>query len=121
MFVPQMLNLRELDAINFDKGCYTGQEIVARLQYRGTLKRRMYRIQVNEGECPDAGNSIHVCGESPAIGNVVSAVSSPDGGFAALAVITVEHIDKPLCLGNENGPGIEIATLPYDFAPLSRE
>jgi len=49
-FVPQMLNLDLLDGISFSKGCYTGQEIVARTQHRGRIKRRMYRLQLPAGE-----------------------------------------------------------------------
>jgi folate-binding Fe-S cluster repair protein YgfZ len=49
MFVPQMVNLEKLGGVDFQKGCYPGQEIVARAQYRGAVKRRMVRLPAPEG------------------------------------------------------------------------
>ncbi|MBI5450627.1 MAG: folate-binding protein YgfZ [Gammaproteobacteria bacterium] len=120
-FIPQMLNLRELDAINFRKGCYTGQEIVARLQYRGTLKRRMYHARINATTPPDAGDPVHVCGEAQASGHLVSVAAAPDGGFEALAVVTVEHSDQPLCHGGPDGNALQLMPPPYAFAPLAKD
>lgn len=121
MFIPQMLNLRELDAISFTKGCYTGQEIVARLQYRGTLKRRMYRAHMQDSPCPEAGAAIHVRGQDQPCGNVVVAAPSPDGGFGALVVIAVEQAAAGLCYGDPAGPEVIISDPPYPFAPLSKK
>ncbi len=56
-FVPQMVNLQLIEGVSFTKGCYTGQEVVARMQYLGKLKRRMYRAVI-DGETPEAGTEL---------------------------------------------------------------
>lgn len=55
LFIPQMLNLQAVGGVSFKKGCYTGQEIVARMQYLGKLKRRLYRLSLNASELPEPG------------------------------------------------------------------
>src|SRR5690606_16918756 len=59
-FIPQMLNLQHTGAVSFRKGCYTGQEIVARMQYLGKLKRRMYRLAIPIADTPAPGAEIVV-------------------------------------------------------------
>lgn len=85
-WVPQMANLDLLGGINFDKGCYTGQEVVARLHYLGNLKKRMFRVR-GEGPVPAPGTDIrNAAGDAQAVGDIVDAV--PDGdGFVASAVL----------------------------------
>jgi folate-binding protein YgfZ len=91
-FIPQMLNLHNFGGISFKKGCYLGQEIVARMQYRGALKRKLYRgtspvsLAVADNLCGPAGNTV---------GRVVSSV-----GQQFLAVIQVQAIDVGLQLGS---------------------
>jgi len=81
-FVAQMCNLDALGGISFDKGCYTGQEIIARVHYRGAVKRHMTTRRL-EGAPPMPGTTL----ES---GEVVDAVAHPDGGSAALVVTRSE-------------------------------
>ncbi len=57
LFIPQMLNLQAVGGVSFKKGCYTGQEIVARMQYLGKLKRRLYRLRLNTPEMPEPGTA----------------------------------------------------------------
>ncbi|HVT34504.1 MAG TPA: hypothetical protein VHE37_02895 [Nevskiaceae bacterium] len=83
-FVPQMVNLDHLGAISFDKGCYTGQEIVARLHYLGQLKRRMFRSHA-AATSVTPGTPVHVAGEAQAVGMVVDAARDGDG--CALSVV----------------------------------
>lgn len=85
-WVPQMANLDQLGGISFDKGCYTGQEVVARLHYLGNLKKRMFRVR-GEGPAPAPGTDIrNAAGDTQAVGDIVDAV--PDGdGFVASAVL----------------------------------
>lgn len=92
LFVPQMVNLDRLGGISFDKGCYTGQEIVARLHYLGQLKRRMFRCT-----CPAAqpGDAVMAVGETQAVGNVVDAVQGQ-----ALVVLQLAHANAELRLEN---------------------
>ncbi len=83
-FVPQMCNLDALGGISFNKGCYTGQEIVARVHYRGAVKRRMSLIRT-DGELPVPGSRIALPGSANS-GEVVDAACHPDGHNAVLVV-----------------------------------
>jgi len=85
-FVAQMLNLDLLGAIAFDKGCYTGQEVIARAHYRGRVKRRLQRWHAPAGKAPRAGDSART-GDGRAL-TVVRAAPSVDGGWDLLAVGT---------------------------------
>ncbi|MCU7968219.1 MAG: folate-binding protein, partial [gamma proteobacterium symbiont of Bathyaustriella thionipta] len=95
-FIPQMLNLQALDGINFKKGCYTGQEIVARMQYLGTLKRRMYRAHCATEKLPLPGDALYsaTSKSGQGSGNIVDAQISPGGGIDLLAVITTDAVEK---------------------------
>jgi folate-binding protein YgfZ len=84
-FVPQMVNLHLIDALSFTKGCYPGQEIVARMQYLGKLKRHMRRYRVDGENVPVPGAAVHA-GEDSAAGQVVDAVRGPNG-VELLAVV----------------------------------
>ena len=114
-FIPQTVNLEQLHGVSFNKGCYTGQEIVARLQSRGTVKRRLHRVQISTDKCPLPGAPLFQQQDSQqAVGMINSAVPAPDGGCDALAVITNEaaHQDK-LHLHSNKGPRVHLAELPY--------
>ena len=116
-YLPQMLNLDALDGVSFNKGCYVGQEIVARTQHLGRLKRRLYRLQVDTGEAPAAGASLYEASlgqTAAAAGQLINVCRHPDGGFAALAVIRIDAVGKTaLRLGAVDGPAAEILPLPY--------
>ena len=90
IFIPQMLNLQALNGISFKKGCYTGQEVVARMQYLGKLKRRMYLAHCDSEELPVPGTELHSATSTSGqgSGNIVDAQASPRGGIDLLAVIT---------------------------------
>ena len=109
-FVPQMLNLDLLDAINFKKGCYTGQEIVARTHYLGTVKRRTYLAQINAKVQPKAGNDVlNDAGE--AVGKVVrSAITSMDS-YDLLVEIRLESVESGKVF--VEGNALAIKPLPY--------
>lgn len=68
-FIPQMLNLDILDAVSFSKGCYTGQEVVARVQHRGKVKKRMYKINIKETDSVDPHTQIMA--QKKSVGNIV--------------------------------------------------
>jgi folate-binding protein YgfZ len=117
LFVPQMLNLQLVEGLSFKKGCYPGQEIVARMQYLGTLKRRMYLGRIDSGGQPRPGDELFG-GEdaAQAVGRIVDAQPHPDGGHAALAVIQIRSAeDGNLHLGGAGGPSFRIEELPYPF------
>lgn len=109
-FLPQMLNLDMLGALSFRKGCYTGQEVVARLHYRGKAKRRMHRLQ-GDGAAPAAGTNLqNEAGQNRA--EVVNAVDLGDGQFEALVVLGEAGLDEALfCPGSETP--IRLLPLPY--------
>jgi folate-binding protein YgfZ len=117
-FVPLWLGLERLGAIDFKKGCYTGQEIVARTQYRGILKKRMAVAHV-EGATPTPGQSVY----SPAFGDqsagvVVNAAAAPEGGYDFLVVAQLESLRQgALRLGSPDGAPITIRSQPAAEAP----
>ncbi len=116
-FVPQMLNLEILDAVNFKKGCYPGQEIVARTHYLGKLKRRLYKLHMENTSTPTTGTDIYNAhGDGQSIGKVILAQPAPSQGTDMLAVLQMEAAaDGKLHLGNLSGPVLQVQTLPYRF------
>jgi hypothetical protein len=86
-YTPHMLNLDRQGAISFTKGCYPGQEIVARTQNLGTVKRRLYRFAVGTGPRPMAGDAI-IDAEDQAVGDV-NRVAAAGAGYQLLAVVPV--------------------------------
>jgi folate-binding protein YgfZ len=107
-FVPQMANLELIGGVDFRKGCYPGQEIVARSQYRGQVKRRMLRAAVDSA--PVAGQPLFAQ-NGQASGTVVIGAPSPEGGYELLAVAQLES--GTLHLGAANGPLLRPLPLPY--------
>ena len=104
-FVPQMADFEKIGGVSFHKGCYPGQEIVARTQYLGKVKRHLYRL--TSGELLQAGADLH-SPDNPdqTCGKVVSAAPAPEGGFIALAVVQANFADN-LRLGSLNGPPVQ--------------
>ncbi len=108
-FVPQMLNYDLTGHISFKKGCYTGQEVVARLHYRGTPKRRLYT-----GLSPVAlvaGEPLYVPGTEQSIGNVVNCAAGAGGSYELLAVATRAALDGPLHTAGE--VEVQLSAPPY--------
>ena len=114
-FVPQMANLDLIDAISFDKGCYTGQEIVARVHYRGRIKQRMYRAHVADAVPPQPGDPVFARNlAEQSAGAVVMAAPSSESGYELLAVIQTESVvSGELHLRRLDGPTLTIKPLPY--------
>lgn len=117
-FVPQMANLDLIGAVNFKKGCYPGQEIVARMQYLGKNKRRMYLAHVETEIAPQAGAELFSAEmEGQSCGMVVNAQAAPNGGYDLLAVIQIASQDAfPVHLTGLNGTRLQFQTLPYPLA-----
>jgi folate-binding protein YgfZ len=111
-FVPQMLNLDLLAAISFSKGCYVGQEIIARTQNLGRIKRRMYKFHVQTEELILPGAPVYADGSS--VGTVVDAVST-DTVSELLAVIRIESLTGPLSLTENGDLQLTLAKLPYSI------
>ncbi len=116
-FIPQMVNLELIGGVNFQKGCYPGQEIVARTHYLGKPNRRMYRIYINSSKPPKPGVNIfsEKDGEQP-VGKIVSAQSSNENTCEALTVLRTEKENADdLHLESLSGPKVSITTLPYSL------
>ena len=115
LFIPQMINLQALGGVSFKKGCYTGQEIVARMQYLGKLKRRLYRLSLSGAQIPDIGSEIFSPVHSSAVGEVVLAASAGDC-VEILAVLQQDAVtDGRLSLQSVEGPGMHLLDLPYSL------
>jgi len=115
LFIPQMINLQAVDGVSFKKGCYTGQEIVARMQYLGKLKRRQYRLLLDQLDIPAPGAEIFSPTHGSSVGEVVLAASTGQG-CELLAVLTAEAVaDNNLHLGSLEGPRLHVSSLPYEL------
>lgn len=113
-FVPQMVNLDLIGALSYTKGCYPGQEIVARTHYLGRLKQRMYRASV-AAAAPGDKLYCHELGDQAA-GMVVSASSAGDGHQEVLAVLqTANAVTASYHCGSLQGPLLSLKTLPYSM------
>jgi folate-binding protein YgfZ len=119
-FVPQMANMELIGAVDFHKGCYPGQEIVARTQYLGQLKRRMILAHVDGAAAAQAGDALFGPDlEGQASGMVVNAQAAPDGGCDLLAVVQTsgaEQVALALHLKSADGPALRVLPLPYPLA-----
>lgn len=111
-FVPQMINWEVVDGVNFRKGCYPGQEIVARSQYRGTIKRRLYLAHTETEAAP--AMELFQDGDQPC-GMVVNAAPAPGGGSDCLVELQLaaRANDAPVHLGTIAGAVLHFRELPY--------
>lgn len=115
LFIPQMINLQAVGGVSFKKGCYTGQEIVARMQYLGKLKRRQYRLALAHDEIPAPGTEVFSPTHSSSVGEVVIAAHA-HAGCELLAVLTADSVeDDNLHLGSPEGPRLSLLSLPYEL------
>ncbi|WP_062064887.1 CAF17-like 4Fe-4S cluster assembly/insertion protein YgfZ [Cellvibrio sp. OA-2007] len=94
LFTPQEINYQLINGINFRKGCYTGQEIVARLHYRGKLKRHMYRFTLSSTQLPTPGSALINAKTRQACGHLVAAAFAADGQIEILASLLDEQLDQ---------------------------
>jgi folate-binding protein YgfZ len=114
-FVPQMLNYESIGGVNFKKGCYPGQEVVARSQFRGTLKRRTFLAHADVAMA--VGDEIFSAtdAEQPA-GLVVQSAAAPQGGFDALVSVQLSAVDAgALHLKSAVGAALQLLPLPYSL------
>jgi folate-binding protein YgfZ len=111
-FVPQMLNYESVGGVSFKKGCYPGQEVVARSQFRGTLKRRAFLARCAAGM--SAGQEVFQAGgDGQPVGLVAQAAADPAGGWAAIVAIQTAAATADLRLGTQDGPALTLDALPY--------
>ncbi|HEX6005492.1 MAG TPA: folate-binding protein [Burkholderiales bacterium] len=94
-FIPQMVNLDLIGGVSFSKGCYPGQEIVARAHYRGQVKQRMHLVHIDADTAVQPGDSIYSAYMgSQSSGAIVNAAPAPRGGYDALAVIQTGSVES---------------------------
>ena len=112
LFVPQMLNYESIGGVNFKKGCYPGQEVVARSQFRGTLKRRAFIVHA-QAEL-QAGTEVFAASDAEqAVGTVVQAAPAPQGGWEAIVSMQISAAPEALTAGSATGTPLTILPLPY--------
>ncbi len=104
LFVAQMTNLDILGGVSFEKGCYTGQEVIARTQHRGKIKRRMFRFAIPGGDIPDPGAALMAAGRK--VGNVVRSA-----GSECLGVVRTDAL--------ADGISVELGGIMVALEPLS--
>jgi folate-binding protein YgfZ len=112
-FIPQMINLQAVGGVSFKKGCYTGQEIVARMQYLGKLKRRLYRLTLEGSDVPEPGVELFSPVHASSVGNVVIAAGAGTN-VEVLAVLQADAVeDGNIRLGAADGLALQLTELPY--------
>lgn len=116
LFFPHMLNYQLINAVSFTKGCYTGQEVVARMEYKGKLKRHMYRVRIDATGLEPGTPLFARTGETvsqQSIGEIVNIVSLDKQTSEALAVITVKDVQGNTVVAGNNAAAVEVLSLPY--------
>lgn len=116
-FVPQMVNLQAINSLSFTKGCYPGQEVVARMHYLGKLKRRLFIASANTDTLPSPGESIMSSDEGEQkVGQIVTASWSNNNQIELLAVLQIEKAAKNnLHIQSSTGAAIQLIDLPYEL------
>ncbi|MDC6171054.1 CAF17-like 4Fe-4S cluster assembly/insertion protein YgfZ, partial [Paucibacter sp. XJ19-41] len=113
-FVPQMLNLELLGGVNFQKGCYPGQEVVARSQYRGTVKRRTLMFAAEGAAQAAIGQELFHSEDPAQPAGLVAAMARREGQTLLLAEVKLAALEAgSLHLGSAEGPALSPRALPY--------
>lgn len=113
-WIPQMVNYTAIGGVSFKKGCYPGQEVVARLNYLGKTRRRMYHLLVDTDKLPAINDAIASDNDKEA-GKILNAVINPENKVEALAVLKIAEADKPLSLTAAQEAQITLLNLPYSL------
>ncbi|OUS25231.1 hypothetical protein A9Q99_21790 [Gammaproteobacteria bacterium 45_16_T64] len=114
LFIPQELNYDLIGGISFNKGCYKGQEIIARLHYRGTYKQRAFRYECSSDHAPIAGTPLFSSNSKQPCGHVIQSVLIAPGKVELLAVNKIKvQESEPVHLDQKDGPILQSLSLPY--------
>ena len=112
--LPQEINLQLVGGVSFNKGCYTGQEVVARMHYKATLKKHMYRARLQTEEVPLPGTRLIENGSEKVLGSVILAAQSDSGQIELLALCTDSAIgQKKVSLSTDSSVNLQWLALPY--------
>ncbi|MBC7184765.1 MAG: folate-binding protein, partial [Marinobacter sp.] len=117
-FVPQMLNWQHLGGVHFKKGCYTGQEVIARMHFLGQLKKSLFRFRIEQAEDIPAPGSALIAGER-SVGDVVNSIGFRDGSCELLAVVRHDAAEQPL--HPDSLPQAALVPMPLPYAVPERE
>ena len=124
LFIPQMLNYQLIDAISFTKGCFTGQEIIARMQYKGKVKRQLYHIEFLDSASIKTGSELYLKNTSQSMGNIVSYAINDENNIEILAVLTHDAATaSSLSLEPNNESqllSVSLLSLPYNTETASK-
>lgn len=115
-FIPQMLNLHMIEAVDFHKGCYTGQEIITRLQYRGKLNKCLFRAEATTDKAPNIGDTVWSPQRQQA-GEVIAVVFKGNNVYEVQIVIHIKTAEDALRLNDEDGAELTLLELPYEVDP----
>lgn len=115
--LPQMINWEALGGISFKKGCYTGQEVVARAHFRGQVKKRLYRAQLEGASLPDPGAPVRDANDK-ALGEVLAAELDAYGQAEILALLSTKEDTGPLSV---DGQALKLLKLPYSIERVDPE
>jgi len=115
-FIPQMMNFDAVDGLSFTKGCYPGQEIVARMNYLGTLKRRMFLMHGDGEPTPEGSDVYNARDPSQPVGKIAASQAAPGNGFDCLAVLKIQAVEQgDLRAGSVDGIALQRLQLPYSL------
>ena len=110
-FVPQMLNYESVDGVHFQKGCYPGQEVVARSQFRGAIKRRAF-VGWADGAV-QAGQEVFSASAPEQPAGLIAQAAAVAGGTAVIASLRLDALEQPLTVGRGDGPPLRDLHIPY--------
>ncbi|MGR6034775.1 MAG: CAF17-like 4Fe-4S cluster assembly/insertion protein YgfZ [Candidatus Nitrosoglobus sp.] len=115
LFIPQQVNLELRGGVSFTKGCYPGQEIIARIHYRGKPSRRMFLAHIAADRQPKPGEPLYLANKEQ-IGEIVAAEPTPEGGYDSLAVLQITGFEKgEVVLGDKTRSKLVFRKLPYEL------
>jgi len=114
-FLPQMLNLDVLNGVSYLKGCYAGQEVIARLRYRGQNKRRLFLALIKQSEKPEHGVDLIIKDNEQNVGKVINSQASGDNEFMLLVVADIEAAKSNSIFIRGNNNKLEFQSLPYSI------
>jgi hypothetical protein len=118
-FLPQMLNLDDIQGLSYQKGCYPGQEVIARLHYRGELKRRLLLGEGRGETIPAPGTALERADTGARTGDVIDAACHPDGGYKLLVIVDINEATAPMRLQDTPQTSITLQTLHYPEYPAA--
>ncbi|NOY15675.1 MAG: folate-binding protein YgfZ [Gammaproteobacteria bacterium] len=117
-FVPQMVNLDLIGAVNFKKGCYPGQEIVARVHYLGKIKQRMFAVETSSNQLAQPNDKIYIAGQPDKVAGTVIQAAISDSSQCLQVVLQTKAVDEnlDLRLGTSDGEKLTVGVQPYSVS-----